>query len=410
MDGDRLTNDLAALRIDRSDRRGERPPRSLARPILVAGAVAAVVVAAVVGYPYLRARVVSPEVTVTEVGIVSPAQGSVRLTASGYLTAETTAKVGTKVVGRIARLAVEEGSVVKKGDLIAQLDDESLRSLIASARAKVATARARAQQARAQLAETQQQEAREKLLAEGGVSPKATYEDLVARDRSLSDAVRAADAEVKAVEADVSALETQLADTTITAPIEGVVVSKNVQMGDVVNPQIGNSIVDLADFNSLVAEVDVPETRLAQVGRDGPCEIMLDAFPGQRYRGTTWWIGRRVDRSKGSVKVKVKFADIADHAIPDMAVRVNFLDKELDAASMKEQAKVVIPASAVAERGGAKVAWIIEDGKARLRSLALGDKLGGGWVVNQGVTAGARVIANPSDDLRDGQSVKEKRD
>src|SRR5262245_44094939 len=151
MDGDRLTSDLASLKINRDEgpRRG-----GILKPLLIVAAIAGVVAAIwLVGYPYLSSRVFKTEVDITEIALVSPAQGSIELTATGYVVALTKANVAAKTVGRVAQLLVKEGDVLKKGDVIAVLDDTSAKSSVASAKARVATARARAQTARAQVAE-----------------------------------------------------------------------------------------------------------------------------------------------------------------------------------------------------------------------------------------------------------------
>src|SRR5689334_21151875 len=110
--GDQLTTDLAALKIERD----VRPRRSLLRPFLYLALIGGIAAAAwVVGYPYLHSRVFKTEVEVTEIGLISPAQSQVELTATGYVQALTTGKVAAKIVGRIAKLTVKEGDVVKKG-------------------------------------------------------------------------------------------------------------------------------------------------------------------------------------------------------------------------------------------------------------------------------------------------------
>ncbi len=406
--GDQLTHDLASLKIDRQ----ERPPsRGILRPLIYLGVlIALVLVVWLVGYPYLNARVFKAEVTVTEITMVSPAQGSIELTATGYVVPLVDANVSAKTIGRIAELKVKEGDVVKKGDVVAQLDDATARTSVVAARARVATSRARAQSARATLAEVQQQIKRERVLMEKGVTPEATVEDLVARQRALQENVKAADAETQAAQAEVDVLEANIEDMVVTAPIDGTVVQEFATVGELVGPQAMN-VVALVDFKSLVVEIDVSESKIRLVKIGSPCEIILDAFPGKRYRGATHEIGKRVDRSKATVKVRVRFVDPPDEALPDMSARVSFLSKELDAVAMKEPARLVVPETALVERAGSKAVFVVtDDERLRLTNVQVGDKLGAGYVVNEGPPAGTKVVANPSDQLRDGQLIKEKRD
>src|SRR5262249_51796810 len=163
----------------------------------------------------------------------------------------------------------------------------------------VATARAKVQTAKAELAETQLQAGRERQLAERGVSPKATVDDLVAKERSQGEAARAAEAEVGAADAEVQALTVNLQDMTVTAPLDGVVTEKLTSVGELVGPQAG-TLFEVVDFSSLEVELDVPEGKLEQVKLGSPAEIVLDAFPSKRWRGATSEIGKKVDRAKAT--------------------------------------------------------------------------------------------------------------
>jgi len=197
----------------------------------------------------------------------------------------------------------------------------------------------------------------------------------------------------------------------ILAPIDGVVTERVAKLGEMIAPMAGGvlNIVEVVDMSSLVIEVDVSENKLSQIHPGSPCEATLDAFAGKRYRCATYHIGHKVDRSKATVKVKVKFVDVADGAIPDMAAKVNFVDKEIDANAVKEPAKLIVPGSALADRGGGKVVFVVSDNKVKMTPVQLGAAFGDGFVVKDGVSAGAKVVANPPGDMQDGQSIKEKR-
>jgi RND family efflux transporter MFP subunit len=359
--------------------------------------------------PYVRSQILRQEVEVTEISLISPAQAQVELTATGYIQALTVGKVAAKLVGRIAELKVREGDLVKKGSVLAQLEDSLARSAVATARAQAVAARARVATARAQLAETQLQLTRERALADKGVGPRAIADDLGAKQRSLIESVRASEAEVGAAEAQIAALEVSLADMTVTSPIDGTVVEKHADPGELVGPQTGTTIFDIVDFNSLIVEVDVPESKLRVLKIGTPGEVVLDAYPDRRYRGAALEIGRKVDRAKATVKVKVRFVDKPEGALPDMAARVNFLQKELEAAQMKEPPKQVVPAGAVATASdGRKVVYVIREDRIQSETVELGDKLGEAFVLKRGPIPGSKVVANPTADLHDGQSIKEK--
>lgn len=408
---DQLSSDLASLKIDRS-----APPRSRGVPpalIWVVALGAAAYAAYAFGLPYVKARVLKPEVRFTEVAVYSPAQAAVELTSSGYVQPQLVSRVAPKVPGRVARVHVREGDVVKAGALLLELEHADREAAIQAARMRAAAAEARVHTARANLAETEQQAKRQRALAERGVAPAAGAEDLEARAASLKQAARAAEVEVKAAEAEVAALKVDLQYMRVVAPIDGTVISKPPEVGELVGvgADIGGAsdkVLELADFSTLMAEIDIPEGRLHMVKVGTPCEISLDAFPGRRYRGEAVEISPRVSRAKATVGVKVKFIDPADGVLPDMSARVSFLNAPLDAEAMKAEAKTVVPASAVTERGGAKVVFVVEDETARMRAVQLGDKMGDAFVLLSGPGPGSRLVAEPPETLADGQKVREK--
>ncbi len=408
---DQLSNDLAALRIDRT----AKPPRgNLVPRVLI---VAVLVVVAVAGYrlgmPYLEAKVFKPEVEVTEIAVVSPAQASVELTSTGYVVAQVTTKVAPKVPGKVSKAYVREGSQVKEGDLLFEIDPSDQKASIATAASQTAAAKARAQTARANLDEARSQLERADTLARDGVGPKSAADDLKARIGALEAMVKAADAEAKAAGAAVGALNVTLDGFTLRAPISGTIVNKPPELGEFVGPQPAGIAADMggveiADFSSMMVETDVPEQRLSQVKIGGPAEIVLDAYPSKRYRGKAMEITPRVNRTKATVTVKVAFVDDRENVLPDMAARVSFLSSELDKAAMKAPPKTIIPGEAVANRGGAKVVFVVDDGKLRVVPIELGPAFGSGFELKRGPPAGTRLVKNPVETLSDGQGVKEK--
>jgi RND family efflux transporter MFP subunit len=416
---DQLSSDLAALQIARDAAPPSNRGKIIAIVLVLAAAGAGVYFGLV---PWLGAKVWKTEVQVTEIALVSPAQASVDLTTTGYVTAQTTSKVGAKIAGRVAKVHVKEGDAVKAGDVLVELDDADQRAALAAAqakaaaaRARAATARARAATARARLAELQEKVVRAKKLAESGALGQADADDLEAAARSLKTEVSAADADADAAEADARAaaaempgLELGLGHTKVLAPISGTVVQKPIEVGELTAITNPVPVVELADFSTLVVETDVPEGRLAMIKVGSPCEISLDAFPGKRFRGQTTEIGRRVNRSKATITVKVKFLDGGDEALPDMAARVSFLTKELDAQALKEPPKKIVPGSALADRGGQKVVFVLAEGKVRQTGVTVGEAFGSGFVLVDGPASGTRIVANPAPNLADGQKIKEK--
>jgi RND family efflux transporter MFP subunit len=321
--------------------------------------------------------------------------------------------VAPKVAGKVKKLYVKQGEKVSAGDLLLEIDPADQKATIATARSEAAAARARAQTARANLAEAEQQLTRAETLAKEGLGPKATAQDLTARVAALSEAVKAADADANASGALISAMNVTLDSFTLTAPIGGTIVNKPPEVGEFVGPQPAGIAADMggveiADFDSMMVETDVPEQRLGQVKLGGPAEIVLDAYPNKRYRGKAVEVIPKVNRSKATVPVKVAFVDDREGVLPEMAARVSFLSEELDPEALKAPPKVIVPGSALATVGGNKVVYVLQDGQARMRSVRLGPAFGSGFELLEGPSPGTKLIKDPPPDLADGQRVKEK--
>jgi RND family efflux transporter MFP subunit len=317
--------------------------------------------------------------------------------------------VGAKIPGRLSRVLIKEGDRVKAGELIAELEAADQRSAIAAAQARVAVARAGTQTARANLDEVGVRLERTRKLAQQNAAPAADLQDLEARHRALAESARAAEAQAAAAQSEVETLRVGLEDRKIIAPIDGTVIAKPAMAGETVGPQLTGvaNVAEIADFASIVVEVDVPEARLGLVRVGGPAEIVLDAYPSRRYRGTTVDIGKRVNRSKASVVVKVKFKDTLEGVLPDMSGRVSFLQRELDEASLKQAPKKVVAREAIVDRNGSRALFVVEDGKLRLVAVNTGEPVGSAVELLDGPAVGAKVVRKPTGDNFDGQRIKE---
>ena len=304
---------------------------------------------------------------------------------------------------------MKEGDTVKEGDIIAQLEDASQKSQVVAASSRVGVASARTATARANLAEVTQQVEREKALVASGAVGKANLDNLVAREAALREAVKASEAEANAASADVGTVGVGLKDFTIIAPIGGRIVTKPATVGEFVGG-IGNVglIAEIVDFDSLMVETDVPETRLHMVKIGGPAEIVLDAYPNKRYRGIATELGLRVNRAKATIVVKVKFADPADNVLPEMSARVSFLSKAITDEALKEAPKRVVATEAVVDRGGQKVVFQVDSGKLHAFPVKLGGLVGANAIeLLDGPAPGAKVVAKPTSETADGQRIKE---
>ena len=410
---DQLSSDLASLKIDRSAGprpKGKSPLGTIVVVLVLLGAAAA---GYQYGLPLVSSAIFKTEIDTTEVITMSPAQASVELTSTGYVVAQSVSAVACKIAGKVKAQHVRQGAKVKAGDVLLEIDPSDHNASIATAQSQAAAARARIMMARASVAEIEQQARRAQSLAQEGIGPKGTADDLQARAASLKEQVKASEAEAKAADALVAALRVNLGNFTVTAPISGTVVNKPPEVGEFVGPQPAGVAIDMggvqiADFTTLMVETDVPESRLSQLKMGGPAEIVLDAFASKRFRGKAIEVTPKVNRTKATVTVKVAFVDENEGVLPDMAARVSFLTGELDKAAMQAPPKTIVPATAVVDLNGTKVVYRLEGGIVRTTPVTLGPAFGTGFEVQSGVSSGTRLVNNPPPGLADGQKVKER--
>jgi HlyD family secretion protein len=406
---DPLSSDLASLKIDRSApmQAAPRERRSMAW-LMWLGILAALAGGVYAAWPYMEARVFKTKVSLTEVVRVSPSQGQTVLTSTGYVVPQVVSHIGATTTGRVLRVAVREGQAVHVDDLLVELDALDADRAIAAAQAKVLAATARAATARAELAEITVQATRQRRLVELGAAPGATLEDLEARIGSLEAAASAANAEARAARSEVEVARAAANRLRIVSPINGTVITEPPDPGDVVHPE--RELLQIADLSTLLVETDVPESRLGTVRIGAPCEVVLDAFPGRRFRGETAEIGRRIDRARATVEVRVRLTDATEDVLPEMAARVSFLTSALTEAQMQASTRIVVPSDAVVTRNGQKVVFALEDGVARMHRVRLGERTQDGFVLEEGPDPGTRLVARPAATMADGQRIEERTD
>jgi HlyD family secretion protein len=396
-----LKGELASLKIDRNRKRSS----SLRWPVLLLLPVAI----ALLGLYALRAQQAfsAPEVETTTVALsrdVAPSAGTPILTASGYVVARRKAVVSAKIQGRLADLRVEEGSVVRAGEVIARLESIDYEASVGRARAAV-------QRADADLAENE----RQLRLAD-----RLAQQSIVAVDQrdAAASRVKLAEAAVAQARADLAFAEAQLQNTLIRAPFAGVVVKKMAEIGESVAPippgvnlsTSSGAIVALADLETLEVEADVAEANVAKVGSGQPAEVTVEAIPDRRYKAVLRQVIPTADRTKATVMVKVTILDKDKDLKPEMSAKVTFLEpeKKEPQPAAGPAAVVLVPRDAVASRGGQQVVFVVREGKAVARPVVLGTERKGQLVVKDGLSGGETLVARPKDDLKDGAAVRVK--
>jgi len=366
-----------------------------------------IVLLALIGWKLVLNR--SVEVEVATISLVYPSQTFSLLNASGYVVAQRKAAVSSKATGRLDWLGVEEGSVVRSGELLARLESGDVAAAKAQAAANLATARTSLEQARVEQKDAARNLARNKELVAQGIISQSDYDTSQARyDRDVAASAGALSA-ITSAQAALTGASVALDYTQIRAPFDGVVLTKNADVGDIVSPLAAAAnakaaVVTLADMGSLEVEADVSEANLGKVKVGQPCEILLDALPESRFRGVLHTIVPTADRSKGSVMVKVRFLDRDKRVLPEMSAKVAFLERPVGAGENKP--RIALPPSAVVQRDGKSVVFVVQRDKVVQTPVTLGVRVGDLVEVVSGVKAGERIATKPLEKLRDQSRVK----
>jgi HlyD family secretion protein len=387
--------DLSSLKIDRASQpvRGSRKFRT-ARRVVIWVIVLAVIV---VGFFFVK-DLLTPgiEVQLATASLTSPAQANAVLTASGYVVARRKAAVASKGTGTLVFLGVEEGDKVKKGQLIARLDDSDVVATLQRSRENLRVAEADLNDAKVSLE-------RLRILLGHRVVAQAEYDTAEARYKRVVASIDAARFAVKEAEVAVENMR-------IIAPFDGTVLKKNADVGEIVAPLAGAvssraAVVTIADMSSLEVEADVSEANITRVSPEQNCEITLDAYPQQRYPGIVTKIVPTADRAKATVLVKIKFKTYDQRVLPEMGAKITFLAPGTSDTTTSTRAILTVPAAAVASRNGRQVVFHVKDERAVEVPIAMGQRLGSVIEIRDGLKEGEKVIARVDDNIHNGSKV-----
>lgn len=386
-----MATDLSKLKIDKSSPAlSGKKPAGKKRIFLIAGA-AALLVAVLLFSGVLSPSVKTEVVTVTQ---LYPTQTFTSLNASGYVVAQRKAAVAAKITGRLVELKVEEGSRIKKGEIIARLEADD-------AIASQSQASANVEQAQAELADAMLNYRRAQELVKKEYIAKSDADAAEARYKK-------AVANVAAAKAGLQSARVSVDYSLLRAPFDAVVLTKNADIGDIVSPlsaatSAKAAVVTIADMGSLQVEVDVSESNIGKVKIGQPCEILLDALPEKRFRGAVHMIVPTADRTKASVMVKVRFVETDSRVLPEMSAKVAFLQRE--ATSDEASARTVVKPASIVTRGDRKLVYLVRDNRAVEAVVTLGPQLGDYVEVVSGLKAGEKIVAKPTDSIRNGVRI-----
>ncbi|MDQ1237830.1 MAG: hypothetical protein QG577_14 [Thermodesulfobacteriota bacterium] len=401
-------DDLDKLRIGENYRGSSGPGRRRKKLVWGLSIVSAIVVIVIILAGTGRLLPAVP-VSTAKVALTFPSRALTELNASGYVVAQRKAAVSSKATGRIRKLSVEEGKVVKAGDILAQLENEDLVATLEEGRANLRVAKAALTNAEAEMADATLNYNRNKSLkATGAVSDQA-FDAAEARYKKALSSETQARFLIGRAEASLRLAEVNLEYSLIRAPFDGVILTKSADEGEIVAPfgasvNARAAVATMADLSSLMVEVDVSEASLEKVRLGQAVEVRLDAFPDDRFAGTVHMIVPTADRSKATVLTKIKFEKLDSRVLPEMSAKAAFLSRPLGPDEHKPF--LGIPRSAVNAANGQKTVYRVNEARAHQLAVETGREWGDTVEVLSGIQDGDIVILKPGDQVRDGRRVK----
>jgi RND family efflux transporter MFP subunit len=400
-----LKDDLASLRIEQTARAGTSR-RGLWITVLIA-----LIVIAVAGWAWsTRVDAVAVKTTAVKAESGGAAAGAV-LNASGYVTARRRATVSSKVTGKVLEVFVEEGRAVRKGQVLARLDDSQVRASLNVGEAQLETARRGAAEDEARLREAELTLGRREQLVKEQVISKSELDTARAEVESLRARIAVANQQIRVAESIVSQRRTDLVDMEVRAPFDGVAISKDAQPGEMISPVSAGGgftrtgVATIVDMSSLEIEVDVNESYINRVRAGMPVEAVLDAYPDWRIPAHVIATIPSADRQKATVKVRIGFEQLDPRVLPDMGVKVSFLN-ERPASEAAARPRLTVPKAAIRSADGKSIVFVMHDDRVERRAVSVGSTIGDSTEVLSGVSAGDRVVVDGPQTLKDGDKVK----
>jgi RND family efflux transporter MFP subunit len=365
----------------------------------------------------------APRFEVEAAVAVAPSAGggsSAILQATGYVTARREATVSAQITGALTSVLIEEGEHVTAGQILAHLDDSAQQAGLAQARAQLLAARSLLVQFQAQLEQARRDNQRNQDLIDRKLVSQQALETTQTQVATLEAQVESQRKQVELAQATLQGAQVQLNYTTVRAPFSGVIVAKAAQAGEIISPISAGGgftrtgVGTIVDMDSLEIEVDVNEAYINRVQPAQSAQAVLDAYPDWTIPAHVIAIIPTADRSKATVKVRIAIEQKDPRILPDMGVRVSFLEAPAErnshgagagaAAANAPPPGVLVPSSAIVQRGGKSVVFVIDGARAHLRPVSAGQTYGDLRLVD-GITAGTTLVRSPPQPMNDGAAI-----
>jgi RND family efflux transporter MFP subunit len=400
--------DLGSLRIDEGKRRGGKTGKILGAGAAILG------LAVIVTGGVFALRNQTPVVEVVAAQKVAAGRPTL-LNASGYVTPRRRATVAAKITGRVTGVFFDEGMHVQQGYILARLDDSDVRRALESAIADRNATEAQNADFQVQLKNAEIELHRAQQLQAAGVQSQETLDNARTAADSLRAKIALTKQQVLASEARIQEAQQAVDNCVIRAPFDGIIVSKDAQVGEMVSPISAGGgftrtgIATIVDMNSNEIEVDVNEAYIARVEPGQPVTAVLDAYPDWQIPSKVRTVIPTADRQKATVKVRISFIKLDPRILPDMGVKVTFLGDEPVEKKGAVAPAALIPPDAVRTEDGKKIVFLVKDGHVERRAVTTGNTRGTDLEILAGLSPGDSVVVKGPANLRDGQAVEIKK-
>lgn len=356
------------------------------------------------------------EMTTVQERVITPT-----ILASGALTYQTEISIRTEVMGRVQQLNVEEGDMVKRGDVLLRLDPATLQTQVDALEAGLRQSRLAIERARVAAETIETKWRRYQQLRESGVIDANTYDEVRSQRDQARVELNSSMEMASQTEAQLNQAREQLAKTVLRAPIDGRVTQLVIKLGETAVPSAtsiaGSDLLTIADTSNMYAEVNVNETDVARVVPGQMAKIVPAAFPDESWEGVVETVAvspRTVQGQGKTYPVKIRLnaaADLKFHT--GMSCRAEIATRASDARPV-----VAVPVQAVKyedadtrDQPARASVFVIADGRVKQQPVQVGIADDSWIAVTEGLGAGARIATGPARVLRflrDGDRVEEE--
>ena len=330
----------------------------------------------------------------------------------GTLDGMVNAQFRPQVTGYLLRQHYTEGSYIRKGLLLFEIDPRTFQAALEEAKAQVASAEGQPAQAEANQVKAQLDVDRYAPLAKGRAIPQQEFDNAVQANVAAKAQVRAAKARIEAAKAQVETAQLNLGFTKIVSLIDGIAGIAQAQIGDLVGPTTLLTTVSTADpikvyfpigeqeYLDYIKENPDAAKRAAQQGPE--LEIILADGQPYPHRGRFSLADREVDVRTGTIRLQGLFPNPGNVLRPGQFARVRAITKTKKAA-------LLVPQRAVTElQGTYQVAVVGEDNKVEIRPVKVAERVGTQWIIDEGLKPGERVVAEGTQKVSQGVTVAPK--